>query len=221
MDAGKRVPAVTFALPDFGHKSWSFSGVFFSMMFWAAVGWMTVQWLGAAGILKDHENTGPTPAQSLNAYAHIRQISRAQSLYPDKIKQALGQPQFAQFMAHLWITPDHQGNPVKLDLIPKKIALAMDYNQTLDGFFFVDIHHRFNGRGKKSKIDLQQEWAVAALPAKMPSSGFPCFLGDESGNIYVKFFTARPVKFPARPLKQGWQTLSTRKELKIFLNERR
>jgi hypothetical protein len=191
------------------------------MMFWAAVGWMTVQWLGAAGILKDHENTGPTPAQSLNAFAHIRQISRAQALYPDKIKQALGQPQFARFMAHLWITPDHQGNPVKLDLIPKKIALAMDYNQSLDGFFFVDIHHRFNGRGKKSKIDLQQEWAVAALPAQMPSSGFPCFLADESGKVYVKFFTARPVQFPARPLKQGWQTLSTRNELKIFLNERR
>ena len=196
----------------------SFSGGAFTIIFWTAIGWMTIQWLGAAGILKSQEHTGPTPAQSLKAYTNIRQISRAQALYPDKIKQVLGQPQFAQFMAHLWITPDHRGNPVKLGLIPKKIALAMDDNQTLEGFFFVDIHHRYNGRGKKSKIDLQQSWAVAALPGKMPGSGFPCFLADESGNVYIKFFTARPVKFPAAPLKQGWLNLSTAKELKTFLN---
>ena len=221
MDEGKRVTAVTLTHPNMGPKRWSISGVTFSIIFWVTIGWMTVQWLGAAGILNNKENTGPTPAQALKAYAYIQQISRAQARYPDRIKQVLGQPQFARFMAHLWITPDHRGNQVKLDLIPRKIALAMDYNQTLDGFFFVDIHHRFNSRGKKSNIDIQQEWAVAALPGKMPSSGFPCFLADESGNVYVKFFTARPITFPAVPFKQGWQNISSPKKLKTLLKPER
>ena len=92
------------------------------------------------------------------------------------------------------------------------MALAMGRKQTLNGYFFVDVHHRFSGN-RKHAIDYQSQWAVAAIPADMPKSGFLVFLADESGKVYAKSFTARPTKFPVLPLEAGWRAVASETDL--------
>lgn len=175
--------------------------MFFSIVFCGTILVFTWQWLLMAGWIP----AGQKPSES-RAIQYMQDIIDAQEAYFTQSRTVLGQEQFAPFLPHLWVTPDHRGVPVRIGLIPKKLAFAMDKGNTRNGYFFVDIHQRYE-TGRFFPVDYQREWAVAAVPGSMPDSGASLFLADQSGNIYRKKVKQLPAHFPLHPLQDGWQAV--------------
>ena len=188
------------------------AGLLFSVAFAGCMLWFAGNWLSVAGWPKDGKKE-PVGENEAEIFRLMGQIAKAQKEYWDRSAGILGQNQFAQFLAHLWITPDHQGRPVEMNLVPKRMALAMGRNHTLHGYFFVDVHERYGGPSEKTvKLDYSRQWAVAAVPAETPKTGFIVFLADESGKVFVKFVKNVPQKYPEEPLRSGWRAVESQEE---------
>ena len=186
------------------------AGLFFSIVFSGAFLCMTGCWLVMAGWIST-----PETVSLEKTLKRMQTISQAQERYYVKSTSVFGQKQYAAFLPHLWITPDLNGKPVHMNLIPKKMALAMGRDTTLDGYYFEDVHQRYlDGRGMENESHMQ--WTVAAIPAEMPRTGFIIFLADESGKVFTKSVTIRPDRFPLFPEKDGWQVIENPEDLKHY-----
>lgn len=177
-------------------------GLIFSLLFCSCLLWCGFQLTMITEIV-----SRPTPNSEERlgrTYENLQTISTAQHQYYDKSAAILGQSQYAQFLAHLWITPDHQGNQIQLDLIPRRLALAMGRKKTLNGYYFKDVHFRIDGNRMK-RIDYSRHWAIAALPIHYRKNGTEVFLADDSGRIYLKKFTKTPDGYPLNPSENGWK----------------
>lgn len=198
-----------------GEPPKTLSGLIFSFVFWVTLVVLSGYWLTAAGLVS-------TPRYLLmgnpegNTFDRMHKIIQAQQAYFQISADLLDQNQFAQFFAHLWITPDPQGKPLSVNLISKRMALAMGRENSLDGYFFVDIHQR-DDKGQRIAIDCQRGWAIAALPRDMDRSGFALFLADESNTVYVKQVRTVPDVFPARPGEAGWHSVRSKEKLEAYL----
>ena len=192
---------------------WTVAGLLFSIAFAGCMLWFAGNWLSVAGWPKDGKGES-TRENEMEIFKLMGKIAQAQKEYWDRSARILGQNQFAQFLAHLWITPDHQGRPIEMNLVPKRMALAMGRNHTLHGYFFVDVHERHEERSQKPiKLDYSRQWSIAAVPAETPKTGFAVFLADESGKVFVKFVESVPQEYPEKPLRSGWQAVESQEEL--------
>ncbi len=174
------------------------AGMIFSLGFTGFFILMVWHWVLIAGVIKMPDAVKPHEVLKL-----LKEISNAQTAYYQKSDQFLGQKQYASFLPHLWITPDHQGRPIALDLVSKRIALAVGRETSLNGYFFVDVHLRY-GPSRSHEVDYQRQWAIAAIPSDFGSSGAYVFLADETGKIHARHTDHQPDGFPLFPLKQGW-----------------
>jgi hypothetical protein len=151
------------------------------------------------------------------AYDHLSHIGEAQREYRRLSEDFLGRKTYAAFVTHLWTAVDKSGTPVKLELIPKKVALAVGSTKAVDGYYFIDIRQRSAGQGKTERtVDLNTQWCVAALPKHSGRTGNLVFLSDQSGGVFGIPMGAFRSRYPLRPESEGWASLPAATDLKAY-----
>ncbi len=183
------------------------SGIVFTLLLAAFIGLIAPWWWA-------HRPTDDTPSlatlqrNEMQAVDHLRRIVDAQAVYFDKSRSIFGDARYAAFVTHLWTAVDPSGKPVKLDLIPRHLAVAVGTTKATDGYYFIDVRERVALPSKDARtIDYRREWTVAAIPQQAGRTGNLIFMVDQSKKIF-----ARPVKtfsslYPMDPAADGWVEL--------------
>jgi len=167
-------------------------------------------------------------ANEIEAKNYLKLIHRAQKQYIAVDWDKDGIKRYAEFMAHLWQTVDHNADPVRNSFIPRKLAFAMGVSRAVDGYYFQSIHIKEiqPGRPNSDKnnkhrqlqsidIDLTREWAIVATPASYGRTGTLSFMIGSSGKIYAKDNRNRPVEsIPESLVSTGWQEIATEKDIR-------
>jgi hypothetical protein len=127
------------------------------------------------------------------AFERLKRICEAQHKYILKDWDGDGQKNYAQFIPHLWQSIDSNSDPVRVDLLPRKLAFAMRRPYAIDGYIYVDIHYRSlkNKYGyalavKENEIDPARGFAVGAFPAANKESGMLSFIITQEDDIHAK-----------------------------------
>ena len=156
----------------------------------------------------------------VRAYEHLKQIRPAQEAYLGKSPALTGQASYAIFLTHLWTAVDSSGRPVKLDLIPESLAIAIGPSKAIDGYYFLDVRKRHDHKTRQPrKVDYGSSWAIAAIPRLSGQTGRLVFLIDKTGDIFAvpaKHYSSR---FPLDPERAGWIPLPTLTELNAWQAE--
>jgi hypothetical protein len=140
-------------------------------------------------------------ANERRAIDHLKRIVLAQQAFQKKHPRG----EYARFTAHLWQWVDPHGNPARLDLVSRRLAMAMGPTQAVDGYYFVEVRSRSGmDRISTSPIDYRRQWAVAALPASFGKSGRIVFLADQTDQIYALAPPRPPTVYPEDPVKGNW-----------------
>jgi hypothetical protein len=165
-----------------------------------------------------NEQANPDPQQvranERLAFRRLMTIAAAQKRYRAADWDGDGRRTYAAFLAHLWTTLDSDGDPVRADLIPRRLAFAMERPRAIDGYFYVDLRWKQTDRHQKRLLDWEREWAVAALPRKHGVTGRLVMLIDESGQVFVKDHnTMRFFLYPSHPVLFGWRRAASAAEL--------
>jgi hypothetical protein len=202
-----------------GNQPVNLAGVLFTLCLGSYLAWGGQAWLQ-----RNAHNQPPSQAERLRnqrrTFENLKVISRAQGEYWKLSRETIGEAGHAVFIAHLWIAVDERGGRIPLDLIPRRLALAMGPSKAVDGYYFLDIHERFRtGDDRPVRIDYDREWALRAVPKDWQKTGDLIFLADESGAIYAKRFRQQPAGFPIHPEKAGWTQLTSIEALKQFQRE--
>jgi hypothetical protein len=150
------------------------------------------------------------------AFKNLKLIIEAQKKYIERDWDEDGKNLYAMFYVHLWRSISPEGDPLKLNLIPKKLAFAMDNSSPLQGYYFKDLRHRKTDTYKKKELDYQKEWGVAAIPGSKDRTGVFTFITDQTGKIFA--FTrlhSEPI-YPYDPKRTGWFPVLTLKDLRAL-----
>jgi len=142
----------------------------------------------------------------IRTYKNLNKIIKAQEKFIKKDWNKDGNFTYSDFLVHLWKTFDQSGEPVKVNLIPRKLAFAMGTTRAIDGYYFIDIRLKEKEKREKLKINYQKEWAIAAFPADQ-NSGELTFLISENKVIYAKEKTGLIDHFPSNPILSGWKRI--------------
>lgn len=162
------------------------------------------------------ERPGPESVRANEqlAFERLRAIIAAQERYRATDWDRDGRKTYAAFLAHLWTALDPEDEPLRVNLIPRRLAFAMEAPRALDGYFYVDLRWKQTGRHRKRLLDWKREWAVAALPQRHAETGRLVMLVDQSGEIFVKDYnTRRFFLYPSHPAQFGWRRLQSAEEL--------
>ncbi len=175
-------------------------------------------WAAAEWFRLDDWPRKPSPAaipgNEAKAFERMQQIAEAQERYRQKDWDDDGEKSYARFMVHLWRTADTQGNPVEVNLVPRRLGFAMDYSLALDGYFYIDLRQRGQTLDRARPLDAAREWAVAAIPKAYRSTGILSFMVDQSGKIYAKDDPLPwPTRYPENPESGGWTEVSGKEAL--------
>ena len=150
------------------------------------------------------------------AYRNLKMIAAAQEHYFQKDWDGDGKKNYAVFYVHLWRSVTPQGEPIRVKLIPKKLAFAMDISSPLEGYYFVDLRRRRIDLRNRKEFDYKKDWGVAALPGIFRSTGVLTFIVDQSRDIFVTARMHSEPEYPGDPVKSGWTKIASVKELKEF-----
>ena len=160
-------------------------------------------------------------SNELAAFQRLKSIAAAQQRYRSADWDGDGHRTYAAFLAHLWTTLDANGDPVRIELLPRNLAFAMETPRALDGYFYVDLRWKQTERHQKRLLDWETEWAMAALPKKHGSTGRVVMLIDQSGAIFAKDFnTKRFFLYPSHPEQFGWVRLESPDDLVSMQSQR-
>ncbi|CAB1075762.1 hypothetical protein D1AOALGA4SA_3573 [Olavius algarvensis Delta 1 endosymbiont] len=173
-------------------------------------------------------------ANEVNAKNYLKLIYGAQKQYVAVDWDKDGVKSYAEFIAHLWQTVDHNADPVRNSLIPRKIAFAMGVSRAIDGYYFQSIHTKEIQPGSPDSaiknrhqpqqsiaIDLTHEWVVVATPASYGRTGTLSFITGSSGKIYAKDTRNRPVEsIPDSLVPTGWQEITDELDIRKLHLER-
>ena len=169
-------------------------GSIFTAIVTAIFLWGGYQWL-------QRNNFPPklSPAQiqsnEMLAFERLKQICDAQHEYILNDWDGDGQKTYAQFLAHLWQSIDSNADPVKVALLPRKLAFAMREPFAIDGYIYVDLHYSLTRSKNKQdssasveihEIDPNTGFAVSALPASNKKTGMLSFIITQKGDIYAR-----------------------------------
>jgi hypothetical protein len=167
------------------------------------------------------------------AFERLKQICEAQHKYILKDWDGDGQKNYAQFLAHLWQSIDSNANPVKVNLLRRKLAFAMRRPYAIDGYIYVDIHYRSSKNKddyavavKENEIDPNTGFAIGAFPAANKETGLLSFIITQKGDIHAKpldhitygtslGFWVCPVDFA----QEAWRQIQNVDDLKNFQKE--
>ena len=142
----------------------------------------------------------------IDTYNNLKKIIEAQDNFMKQDWNNDGIFSYAEFLVHLWKTFDQNGEPVKVDLIPKKLAFAMGTTRTISGYYFLDIRSKEIEKKESIKLDYQKEWAIAAFPAEK-DSGELIFMVGVNKNIYAQEKTGFIDTYPSDPEISGWEKI--------------
>jgi hypothetical protein len=148
------------------------------------------------------------PNNEAKAFENLQLIAAAQEKFK-KIDAGKESPNsYAIFFTHLWTSVDADRTPVKLNLIPEKLAIATYKSRAVSGYCFENIHTKETAAGKSVLLDYEIEWAVAAYPAEEGKTGTIVLIVDASGDIFAKKGNAIPEDYPYDKAAQGWIKLN-------------
>lgn len=150
----------------------------------------------------------------MRAFDHLEQIVDAQRIYFDKSQSLFGEHRYAAFITHLWTAVDPAGKPVRLDLIPEHMAVAIGTTKATSGYYYVDVRERVElPRRNFQPIDYQRQWTVAAIPQQAGRTGSLVFMVDQSAAIFARPVTTFSSLYPMDPAADGWVELPGREAL--------
>lgn len=166
----------------------------------------------AYGLLTD--DAAPTrssmAANERRIVDHLKTIQAAQNRFKDRHPRG----EYARFTAHLWQWVDPRGNPVLLDLVPRRLAMAMGPTKAVDGYYLIEVRSRGGTDGATpSPMDYGRQWAVAAVPATFQKTGRLVFLADQTGRIFATAPPRPPTLYPRDPVAAGWRILDAGEDL--------
>ncbi len=153
-------------------------------------------------------------ANEVQAFKNLQLIAQAQQKYKKKDWDRDGKKNYADFFIHLWKSVDANGEPIPVELIPKKLAFATGHGRTIHGYYFRDLHDRsLPVKEQARKLDYEKEWAIFGAPARYAATGFIMFLADNSGRIFAKNQRAILSDYPYDPISDGWSEIKGVKQL--------
>ena len=207
-------------------------GSIFTVIVTAVFIWGGYQWL-------QRNNFPPklSPAQiqsnEILAFERLKQIREAQQKYILKDWDGDGQKNYAQFLAHLWQSVDSSADPVKVGLLPRKLAFAMRRPFAIDGYIYVDLHYSFTRPNKHNyaaveinEIDPNTGFAISALPASNKETGVMSFIITQKGDVHAR--TLDHITYgsrlgllpcPTNFTQEGWRQIHNIDDLKKFQKE--
>jgi hypothetical protein len=196
--------------------------------------WGGYQWL-------QRNNFPPklSPAQiqsnEILAFERLKQICEAQHKYILEDWDGDGQKNYAQFLAHLWQSIDSNADPVRVALLPRKLAFAMREPFAVDGYIYVDLHYSFTRSKNKqdspaaveiNEIDPNTGFAIGALPTSNKETGVLSFIITQKGDIHARpldHITYGPklglLPCPIDFAQEGWRQIHNIDDLKKFQKE--
>ena len=155
------------------------------------------------------------------AFEALNRMISAQNTYRDQSLKFSDKASYAAFLNHLWIAVDPQGNPVRHNLIPEKLGVAVGPSKAVNGYYFLDVRQRHDAATVTTEtIDYQKGWAIAAIPQMAGRTGSVVMIADQSGSIYGIPADNYSSRFPIAPAKAGWAKLKNAKDLAVFHDDR-
>lgn len=189
------------------------SGLFFTILLAGFIALGGLWWWGQRP--KD-----PTPSlarlrrNEIQTFDNLRRIAQAQEIYFDDSKAIFGEARFAAFVTHLWTAVDPEGKPIRLNLIPEHLAVAVGTTKATDGYYFVDVRERVALPSKAVRpIDYRRQWTVAAIPQQAGKTGDLVFMVDQSGRIFARPMRTFSSIYALDPASDGWTALPTPRAL--------
>jgi len=155
-------------------------------------------------------------ANEARAFAGLKMMAEAQEKYIQTDWDRDGKRVYAGFFVHLWTSVSPGGEPIPVNLIPRKQAFAMEDTLTVDGYYYVDLRKRQSEGNTRREIDHEKEWAMAAVPGSAGRTGVLTFIVDQSNVIYVTPRLYSQPEYPYRPERSGWTRIDTGAGLKEF-----
>jgi hypothetical protein len=192
--------------------------------------WAGMQWLN-----RDHWPPEPSisqiPRNERRAFERLRTIAGAQQRYREVDRDGDGKTGYARFLVHLWRSVDREGRPVEVNLIPRRLAFAMEDAFALDGYVYRDLYERelaseagpsdggSHTNSRSRPLSAETEWSAAALPVTPGKSGSLAFITDNSGKIWANEIRDSSLSvFPHDPGENGWIEILSDRELSEFQN---
>jgi hypothetical protein len=197
-------------------KELSITGIIVSIAVTAAFLWMACQWYN-----RDSDQAQlPVDwmqANEVHAFANLQMISQAQKKYKETDWDGDGKKTYAKYFVHLWTSVSTKSEPIRIELIPKKLSFAMEAAKAIDGYYFIDLHDRRSRQaGGQVPMDYEKEWAVMGLPVNNGQTGMLNFLADQTGSIFVNSAKYVAPQCPENPAAGGWIKIEGVEQLKDF-----
>ncbi len=197
------------------NKRINITGIIFTIIVTTGFAWAIYQLLVLSGE-KIELTVQVMRRNEIAAYRNLKSIAAVQEHYFRKDWDGDGKKSYAVFYVHLWRSVTPKGEPIRVNLIPRKLGFAMDISSPLDGYYFVDLRRRRIDLKTREEFDYEKEWGVAALPGIFRRTGVLTFIVDQSRDIYVTPRMHSEPEYPNDPVKSGWTKIASIKELKEF-----
>jgi hypothetical protein len=142
-------------------------------------------------------------ANERQAVLNLLLIREAQEDYREMGMGFAEKQVYATFFTHLWTAVGDDHLPIPLDLIPRELAFASGVSTAVSGYWYDDLHLKALPDGSRIDLELQEEWAVFAMPAVIGESGRLCFIvsGEGMWSMPAKYV---PDAIPVDPEAEGW-----------------
>lgn len=200
------------------------AGIFLTLLvtlffIWAGSQWLDRDW--KPGVFdKSEENL-----REKNAVKRLKGISLAQQQFIEKDWDGNGSKEFARFLVQLWQCVDESSSePVKVDLIAKELALAMQLEFALEGYRFRLLRYRALEKPSDDEsikhgavLDFSKEWAASAYPVPIDikgqkdkeNGGRYAYILTSEGKLYQRGFVSGDVYYLPHDLNQGgWENIT-------------
>ena len=126
----------TDTLPTSHSRNISITGIIFSIVVTAGFVWATVQlytlWSGPGQL-----TVNDMQSNEQRAFLNLRSIAQAQKKYKETDWDGDGKKTYAKYFIHLWTSVSAAGDPVCVELIPKKLGFAIEPARAINGYYFV------------------------------------------------------------------------------------
>jgi len=209
-------------------------GSIFTVIVTAVFLWEGYQWLQRNNFPPEL-STAQVQSNEVLAFERLKQICEAQHQYILKDWDEDGQKNYAQFLAHLWQSVDSNADPVRVNLLPRKLAFAMRRPFAIDGYIYVDMHCSYKvlkdkdgyiAAVEENEIDPNTGFAVGAFPASNKETGLLSFIITQQGDIHAKaleHITYGPkiglLPCPVDFAQEAWRQIRNINDLEKFQKE--
>lgn len=193
-------------------------GIILTVIITVGFTWSIV-WLAGLNNEKNLPDVEEKRANEVEAFRNLKAIADAQEKYKQKDWDGDGKKVYAVFYVHLWRSVSLKGEPIRVNLIPKKLAFAMEASGMVNGYYYKDLRLRGTEGGTGREFAYEKEWAVAALPGTKGITGLLSLITDQTGTVYVTPRLHTGLDFPRDPAANGWTRINTIEELREFQNK--